>query len=226
MTTSKSSATALQTAMKGGKVSERQAQSALGQAVDRISNLSKRAKASKEAMAETGMIVLHTAEIQGSLFLASMAEGYLGEEKLKIGSVDLRAPVGLLAQGYGIYQTMSGQKGAGAHVLALGNGIVGSWLASVGRNAGQTLAEKRASANAPPLPAVTIQGHAMLPAPSFLPDPGLAGSMREVVLTPEAMDGDDFGRRHRRRARRPRAERAPGRFVRAAVHEDDDEDQD
>lgn len=225
MSTTRSGASALQTAMKGGKVSERQAQSALGQAVDRISNLTKRAKASKEAMAETGMLVLHTAEIQGSLFLASMAEGYLGEDKLKVGSVDLRAPVGLLAQGYGIYQTMSGQKGAGAHVLAVGNGIVGSWLASVARNAGSTLAERRAGAVAPPAP-VTIQGAPMLPAPSILPDPGVAGPMREVVLTPEAVEGDDdFGHRgRRRRQRRPR--RAPGRFVRAAVHDDDEDDQD
>ena len=36
-------------------------------------------------MVETGTMVVHTAETQGSLFLASMAEGYLGEDKLKIG---------------------------------------------------------------------------------------------------------------------------------------------
>jgi hypothetical protein len=100
-------------------------------------------------MMETGTLVLHTAETQGSLFLASLAEGYLGEEKLKLGSVDLRAPVGLLAQGYGLYQTMTGQKGAGQHVLALGNGVMGSWLANVARNAGRTLAEKRAGNQAP-----------------------------------------------------------------------------
>src|SRR5690606_3970074 len=131
------------TAMQGGKVSDKSAQSALGQAVGRIANLTKKANTSKEAMMETGTLVLHTAETQGSLFLSSMAEGYLGEDKLKLGSVDVRAPVGLLAQGYGLYQTMTGQKGAGSHVLALGNGVMGSWLASVGRNAGRTLAEKR-----------------------------------------------------------------------------------
>ena len=109
----KTGQTALATAMKGGKVTERQAQSALGQAVTKIANLTKKAETSKEAMMETGTLVLHTAETQGSLFLASMAEGYFGEDKLKLGSVDLRAPVGLLAQGYGLYQTMSGQKGAG-----------------------------------------------------------------------------------------------------------------
>ena len=141
----KTASTALQTAITGGKVSDKAARGALGSAVSRIANLKKKANTSKEAMMETGTLVLHTAETQGSLFLSSMAEGYLGEEKLKLGSVDLRAPVGLLAQGYGLYQTMTGQKGAGQHVLALGNGVMGSWLANVARNAGRTLAEKRAA---------------------------------------------------------------------------------
>ena len=87
----KTGTTALSTAMKGGKVTERQAQSALGQAVSKIANLTKKAETSKEAMLETGTLVLHTAETQGSLFLASMAEGYLGEDKLKLGNVDVRA---------------------------------------------------------------------------------------------------------------------------------------
>ena len=191
--------TALASAMKGKKVSERQAQSALGQAVSKIANLSKKAETTKEAMVETGSLVIHTAETQGSLFLSSMAEGYLGEDKLKIGSVDLRAPVGLLAQGYGLYQTMRGQKGAGAHVLALGNGVMGSWLATVARNAGRTLAEKRGTVMAPP--PISVQG--ALPGPS-LPDPLLQGPMREVLLTPA--DDDDRPRRRRRRGRFIRAE--------------------
>ncbi len=214
----KTGTTALQTAIQGGKVSDKAAQSALGDAVGRIANLTKRAQNSKEAMMETGTLVLHTAETQGSLFLASLAEGYLGEDKLKLGAVDLRAPAGLLAQGYGLYQTMSGQKGAGAHVLALGNGVMGSWLANVARNAGRTLAEKRAGANpAPdtsaamptpasaPAPVVVMQGAPMLPPPSLMPEPGLSGPMREVLLTPEATEGDEEvgrGGRMRRKVRR------------------------
>ena len=212
----KTGTTALQTAIQGGKVSDKAAQSALGDAVGRIANLTKRAQNSKEAMMETGTLVLHTAETQGSLFLASLAEGYLGEDKLKLGSVDLRAPAGLLAQGYGLYQTMSGQKGAGAHVLALGNGVMGSWLANVARNAGRTLAEKRAGSAAPatapasapagtPAPVVVMQGAPMLPPPSLMPEPGLSGPMREVLLTPEATEGDEEvgrGGRMRRKVRR------------------------
>ena len=200
---SKTGTTALSSAMKGGKVSEKQAQSALGQAVTKIANLSKKAETSKEAMLETGTLVLHTAETQGSLFLASLAEGYLGEDKMKVGAVDLRAPVGLLAQGYGLYQTMTGQKGAGAHVLSLGNGVMGSWLATVARNAGRTLAEKKAGVPQPaagvvqpPPTTVVMQGHPMLAGPGLFPEPLVQGPMREVLLTPEATEGaDDFGRR-------------------------------
>lgn len=230
----KTGSTALQTALQGGKVSDKSAQSALGDAVSRISNLTKRANTTKEAMMETGTLVLHTAETQGSLFLASLAEGYLGEEKMKLGSLDLRAPIGLLAQGYGLYQTMTGQKGAGQHVLSIGTGVMGSWLATVGRNAGQTLAEKRAGNNAPPPaqpayapPPVVLQGTQFLPGPSLLPEPTLAGPVREVILTP---DPDEVGRGGRhpmrqavRQGVRQGARRAVGRFVRAELNDDDED---
>jgi len=191
--------TALQTAMTGGKVSDRQAQGALSQAVDKITSLTRRAQKSKEVMAETGAMVLHSAETQGSLFLASMAEGYLGEDKLKLGAVDMRAPLAILAQGYGLYEAMSGKAGGG-HALALGNGIMGSWLASVAVRAGQTLASKRSAAT----PAVSVvQGY--LPAPGMDDVTLVQGPMREVLLTPEP------------EPRRPRRE---GRFVRAERDDD------
>ena len=214
-------ATALQTAIGGGKVSDKAAQSALGEAVSRIASLTKRAHHSKEAMVETGTVVLHAAETQGSLFLASLAEGYLGEDKLKVGAVDLRGPVALLAQGYGLYQTMTGQKGAGAHVMAVGNGLMGSLLASIARNAGRTLAEKRGGAAPAPMP---------LPAPApvpvvmqgLLPEPGLSGPMREVLLTPET-EGDELGRRGGRRRMRQRMRRQmQRRQQRQEAHEDEE----
>ena len=223
----RTSSSPLQKAVKGEKVTDRQAQGALSQAVTKISSLTKKAQKSKEAMAETGAMVIHTAETQGSLFLASMAEGYFGPDKLKIGNVDLRAPVGLLAQGYGLYETMSGKGNAGGHALALGNGVFGSWLASVAVNAGKTLAEKRGQPQAPqPQPTAipqptTMQGQG---AP-MLPEPFMAGPVREVLLTPEpvpvhaSVQGHHYdfeghpARPHRRRRRRP------NRFVRSG---DDD----
>lgn len=230
----KTGTTALQVAMQGGKVSDKAAQSALGQAVGRIASLTRRANESKEAMVETGTIVLHTAETQGSLFLASMAEGYLGEDKLKLGAVDLRGPLALVAQGFGIYQTMKGQKGAGAHVLAIGNGLMASWLANVARNAGRTLAEKRGVAQpaippapaAPPPPVVVMQG-----APGLLPEPGLHGPVREVLLTPEGVEGEEVGikpKRVRKIVRRMerREDRREARQERRAARRGEDEEPD
>ena len=223
----RTSSSSLQKAVKGEKVTDRQAQGALSQAVSKISNLTKKAQKSKEAMAETGAMVIHTAETQGSLFLASMAEGYFGSDKLKVGNVDLRAPVGLLAQGYGLYETMSGKGNAGGHALALGNGVFGSWLASVAVNAGKTLAEKRGQPQAPqPQPTAipqptTMQGQGV----PMLPEPFMAGPVREVLLTPEPVPvhasvqghDDDFEGRPARPPRRRR--RRPNRFVRSG---DDD----
>ncbi len=202
------SKTALSRAMNGEKVSERQSKGALNQAVGRIANLKKRAAQSKEAMAETGAMVLHTAENQGSLFLASLAEGYLGTDKMKLGGVDVRAPAAILAQGYGLFEAMSGRRG-GNHALAIGNGIMGSWLASVAVGAGQTLrkAPTKPAANpttpaAVPVAPTTMQGVALLP------EPAMHGPMREVLLTPEpqpvVIHGQDFqGRPPRRRHPRP-----------------------
>lgn len=219
----KTGTTALQTAIQGGKVSDKAAQSALGEAVGRIANLTRRAHHSKEAMVETGTVVLHTAETQGSLFLASMAEGYLGEDKLKIGAVDLRGPVGLLAQGYGLYQTMTGQKGAGAHVLAVGNGLMGSLLASIARNAGATLAAKRAET----APALAAPSPMPMPMPvvmqglhGLMPEPGVSGPMREVLLTP-GTEGDEVGRGGRRKKMRRRIR---SRMERRQEREDGDDE--
>lgn len=196
--------TALNKALRGEPVTEKQAQGALSQAVGRLSNLGKKTEKTKEAITETGAMVIHTAETQGTLFLASMAEGYFGKEKLELGGVDVRAPVAIVTQGYGLYETMSGKK-SGGHALALGNGLMGSWLASVGTSAGRTLREKRATPAQQPAaqqPAVTVtpvmQGNAevlALPAPSLIPEPTVRGPEREVLLTPaatrEAYEGDE-----------------------------------
>jgi hypothetical protein len=183
----------LQEAAEGKKkLSDKQKDSAIGEAVGKIAGLTKRATRNKEAVLETGVLVLHTAETQGSLFLASLGEGYFGAEKMKVGGLDLRAPTGLLLSGYGLYETLSGGKGGG-HALAIGNGVMGSWLASVGVNAGRTLAEKKGQPQVQqvqqPQPQVIVtqgvpQPH-LIAGPSFIPEQSLAGPAREVMLTPE-----------------------------------------
>ena len=251
---SSSNSSALSKAMRGEKVTEKQAQGALSQAVTRLSNLGKKTEKTKEAVAETGGMVIHTAETQGTVFLASMAEGYFGKEKLEVGGVDVRAPLAIATQGYGLYETLSGKK-SGGHALALGNGLMGSWLASVGMSAGRTLREKRnAPAQQPATqhpantvtPAMQGQGQAQhqvlaLPAPSLIPEPTVRGPEREVLLTPaasESYEGDEDemelsggrgrGPRRRRGGRRgpPRRGRGEGPRRPSRFVRDDDEDAD
>ena len=221
----------LEKAIKGEKVSDKQTKTALGQALKKIATLTKKADGSSLALKETGGAALSTVETQGSLFLASMAEGYLGPDKIKVGAVDVRAPLAFVGVGWGLYEVMTGKSG-GTHALALGNGLLGSWLASVGVQAGKTLAEKKAggagATTLPPEPTpASVQGELMPPAHGALPSPGLHGDfgspIREVMLTPEpVMVGDEdeedeegtrpFGRPRRRPRRRPKRH---GRFVRA-----------
>jgi hypothetical protein len=247
----KTNESALSKAVRGEKLTDKQAQSALGDALKRITSLGKSSEKTKEAVVVTGTMVIHSAETQGTLFLSSMAEGFFGKEKLELGGVDVRAPAAVLTQGYGIYEALTGKKGGG-HALAIGNGLMGSWLASVGVSAGRTLREKRDAPTQQPAqqpqttqqPAVTtapaMQGQAevpALPAPSLIPEPTLRGPVREVLLTPEADEDEDFeGRQHGRRPPRRRgsrrgpgrrgrggSRRGPGRFPRAQ-HDDEGED--
>ena len=210
----KSKATPLSSALNGSadSLTANQTKTALGQAVDKITGLTKKAGQSKESVMKTGSLVLHTAENQGTLFLASMAEGFFGEDKLKVGGLDLRAPTAVVAQGYGLYETLSGRKGGG-HALAIGNGLLGSWLASVAVKAGRTLRDKRngpaqqAQAQPQPQPqpqmvmVPTTQGAQLLEGPTGIPESILQGPVREVLLTPEpSAQGEEelAGRRSRR----------------------------
>ena len=106
----------------------------------------------------TSSHALHSAETLGSMFLTSMAEGYFGPDKLKMGGLDLRAVTGVGMQGYGIYKTLQGEK-SGAHYLGFGNGITGSLLASMGRDAGSALRDRQQGKAAPAQgPAPTMNG--------------------------------------------------------------------
>ena len=203
--------TALQDATQGKKkLNDKQTKSALGEATGKIASLTRRMGRNKENVMEAGVLVLHTAETQGTLFLGSMAEGYFGGEKMKVGGLDVRAPAALLLEGYGLYETLSGHKGGG-HALAIGNGLLGSWLASVALNAGRTLAEKKGQPVAQPAVVVTqgVPASHLLAGPQLVDVP-VGGPMREVMLTPEpaARGADDaaegrFRRGGGRRGRRP-----------------------
>ena len=190
---------ALQKAMNSGDLkgmSENQLRSALGQAMGKISSTQKVAKTMKENAGTAASHLLHTAETQGTLFLASMAEGHqiAKGKSLKLGPVDARIVTGLPLLAWGMTECLRGK--GGAHQLAIGNGLIGSAVASLGLQAGQALAEKR---GAEPVAANTTNT-----APAQVEQDGLTlqltpetpvQGVREVLLhpAPDATSG------HRRR---------------------------
>ncbi len=220
-------ATALAKAMKGETISDRQAKSALEEAVGRLTNMKKQAQAAKEELATavetaTGAVV-HTVETQATLFGFSMVEGYRGgPDRMQLGRVDVRAPLGMAGLTYGLVGCFMKLPGSD-HALAVGNGVVGSWLASLGAQAGLALAEKRSGTAAVTTPtAPTMQGtlagsEAMMGMHgAVLGSPGavMGAPIREVVLTPEPlMDEDDeaFGRMRGGRGGRGGGGRGGGR---------------
>jgi len=193
--------TALAKAMKGEAVTDRQAKSALEEAVGKLSSLKKQAQNAKEQLTgavdnATGVVV-HTVETQTTIFGFSMIEGYRGgPDRMQLGKVDVRAPLGLAGMGYGLMGCFMDLPGSN-HALAVANGVTGSWLASLGAQAGLALAEKRGAIQPAPAPvsAPVMQGMNM------------GADVRQVVLTPEpSAEGDfDFGRQRRGGGRRGRS---------------------
>ena len=209
--------TALAKAMDGKELSEKQTKGALAEAMDKLSTGEGRLSKLKENMSNLGDALIYAGETQGTVFVASFAEGYLGEEKMDIGPVDLRLAGGIASAGYGIYNVMTGK--GGEHALAVGNGLISTALGRVGRNAGKALAEKKdkkpeAPAQSPekapdPKP---DQGKS-LPSGEAPVDGDFGDLVRDIFLTP---DGD--AAEGRRVPRGERVERAkPSRFIRATV---------
>ncbi len=195
--------------MHGEKIPESKIKGALTDAAGRIKNLTGRFAKAREMSEQLADAVIATAETQGTVFAASFAEGYFGEEKMDIGPVDVRVGGGLILGGYGLYKSMSGK--GGQHALALGNGLLAAGIGRIGRHAGRALAEKK---TAPTPPAQTPA-----PAPVAAPVPATAGVpqlaaddigeiARMVRMTPGTEGERVEGRGHRRgRERFPRSRR-------------------
>ena len=211
--------TALAKAMGGQELSEKQTKGALAEAVEKLTKEGGKLSKLKENMGNLGDAMIHAGETQGTVFVASFAEGYLGEEKMDIGPVDLRLAGGVASAGYGFYNVMTGK--GGEHALAVGNGLISTAIGRVGRNAGKALAEKRekgkgekkadaapAADSAKPAPATDKEKAAIEEAGGDFGD-----FVRDIFLTP---DGDAAeGRRERRGERVERHK--PTRFIRATV---------
>lgn len=194
--------TAIQKVMNGEKIPDSQVKGALATAATRLKSMGGRFGRMKEIGEHVAEAVIATAETQGTVFAASFAEGYLGEEKMDIGPVDMRLGGGLVVGGYGVYQAMNG-KGGGSHALAIGNGLLATAIGRIGRHAGKALAEKKATGQTPP----PAQTPAPAPAPAAAPAtsgvPAIAADdigeiARMVRMTPGTEGESVEGRRHRR----------------------------
>lgn len=176
---------AIATAMKNttkkapAAMSPAKAAGALEAVTNRLSRSQSMIKNAKENAAKTGKAVLGVVELQGTAFLASMAEGYWGEDKMKVGGVDVRAGAGAAGVVWGIVDTLQGNDGS--HQLMIGNGLLVSAVVGAGRRAGHKLAEKKVEgAAAPGQPAPgAVQPAADAGAPAAVK---LGGPLREIDL--------------------------------------------
>ena len=200
--------TALAKAMNGEKVPEGQIKGALMEAAGKLKSLGGKFTRAREMSETIADAVIATAETQGTVFAASFAEGMYGEEKMDLGPVDMRLGGGLVLAGYGLYKSMSGK--GGTHALALGNGLLCTGIARIGRNAGRALAEKKATAQATQTPApVAAAAPVPAPAPPQLRGDDIGEIARMVRMTPGTEGERVEGRRRDRDADRT------DRFVRA-----------
>lgn len=153
--------------------------------------------------------VVMTLEIQGANTVASMAEGYWGEEKMDLGSMDMRTLLGVGLSAKGIMDVMSGE--SGVHELALGNGFLAAGLGRMARNAGRKLRESYDKDKAPADASASASNTgAAAPAPAIDQQPPGEGwsdykrVAREIVV---ASDDDEPPRRRRDRGGARRRER-------------------
>lgn len=194
------SETPLAKIMHGEKIPENKIKGALTDAAGRLKNLTGRFAKAKEMSETLAEAVIATAETQGTVFVASFAEGYWGEEKMDVGPVDIRVGGGLLLGGYGLYKSMSGK--GGQHALALGNGLLATGIGRIGRHAGKALAEKKAT-DAPPPAQTPAPVAAPAPAPALKGD-DIGEIARMVRMTPGTEGERVEGRRREGRERFPR----------------------
>ncbi len=218
------STTALQKAVAGEKVPDNKKTGVLNEALGKLKSAGGRLAKMKEVGESVADAVIATAETQGTVFAASFAEGYFGEEKMDLGPVDMRLGGGLVVGGYGLYQAMSG-KGGGSHALAIGNGLLATGIGRIGRHAGKALAEKKGGSPPPAQTPAPAPAAAPVPVAAGVPTRAIAADdigeiARMVRMTPGTEGESVEGRRHRRPHRRPAEDdeevsgRRRGRFIR------------
>ncbi len=78
--------------------------------------------------------------MQGTVFAASFAERYFGQERMELGPVDPRLAGGLVVGGYCLQSTMNGTGGSHARARERPRRHL---ISRIGRNAGRALADKK-----------------------------------------------------------------------------------
>ena len=112
-------ATAIAEGKKKG--SDAKTRGLLGDALGQVERLGGRLTAMRERTGEATESLLYTGETVGVNFVASFAEGYWGEDKMDVGSVDGRTLAGVGLGAWGMYDLLRGK--GGGHKLALGTGL-------------------------------------------------------------------------------------------------------
>lgn len=107
--------------------------------IARIREFGKRAKENMNvAVAE----VVDVAIIDALAFLAALAEGYFGREKITVMKVPVHAGVGALLTLFGLYEAFNGSKNA-RYYLAAGTGLTAPAIVGLGQDMGRAWAERR-----------------------------------------------------------------------------------
>ena len=138
--------TALSKALDGKPVSDSAAPRALAEAAEKINKMKETLSVAKENAGQTVDAAIHLGEGVIVLGLSGAAEGYWGEEKMKLGPVPIRGALGVLSAGWGIANTVMGKPGG--HQLAVGTALIGAEAYAMGRAGGVALREKRSGAAA------------------------------------------------------------------------------
>ena len=126
---------------------------------------------SRDTMARTGMVFVTKIEAGSVLLLSSIAEGRWGKKMKLGGKVDARLIPGIPLVLAGLYLTAT-DSAAAPHIAAIGDGFLGSFLASTGREIGEAWRDKA------PAPAAPVVGDV-----SNLGDVVNLGGLRELALT-------------------------------------------
>lgn len=115
-------------------------------AIAKVDRLRAAAARSKEQLGEVTLSAMYATETLAGVAVSHFAEGYLGEEKIKVFGVDLRAAAAVAGIGFGIFKLLKGDA-SGHHFINVGMGPGASFVASRALSAGRAFAASQGQDN-------------------------------------------------------------------------------